>query len=101
MVPILSYLTSPSTFDAPEVLATRQLGDSIYFWNNTYYLSAGAIDPASGSIGQTEQWYSFKGPQGTFGRHVKADDGYEPVLIIDEIHAMEIDVPETVVPLIG
>jgi hypothetical protein len=87
--PILSYLTSPSTHHTPAILDTRQNGSCIYFWNDTYYDSAGAIDPAKGTIGATEQWFSYTGPVAGGGveeyeRHVKAVDGYEPVLILDE-----------------
>ena len=32
---------------------------------------------------------------GEYGRHVKAVDGYEPVLILDETFASAIEVPET------
>jgi len=61
--PILQYLTSPAAFTVPEVLATRQNESCIYFWNNTYYEFAGAIDPAKGTIGETEQWFSYLGPR--------------------------------------
>lgn len=78
----------------------RQNGSCIYFWNDTYYESAGAIDPAKGTIGATEQWYSFTGPvtgggiEG-YGRHVKAVDGYEPTLVLDESYSEAIVVPAT------
>ncbi|KAI9744929.1 MAG: hypothetical protein M1818_001855 [Claussenomyces sp. TS43310] len=101
-VPILSYLTSPSSFPSYEALATRQNGSCIYYWNNTYYEFAGAIDPAVGTIGETEQWYSYSGPRplGTgmtlrYGRHVVARDGYEPVLVEDEEYTHTIEVPRT------
>jgi len=99
-IPILSYLTSPSTYHTPAILDTRQNGSCIYFWNDTYYEGAGAIDPAQGTIGATEQWYSFSGPLpagGTeaYGRHVKAVDGYEPVLVLDESFEEAIWVPAT------
>ena len=99
-IPILAYLTSPSTYNVPEVLATRQNGSCIYFWNNTYYEFAGAIDPAIGTIGATEQWFSSLGPLteggiAAYGRHVKAIDGYEPVLILDETFEEAIAVPKT------
>lgn len=80
-------------------LNTRQNGSCIYGWNDTYYESAGAIDPAKGTTGATEQWFSFKGliggEKGEYGRHVKAVDGYEPVLVLDESFGEVIDVPET------
>ena len=102
-VPILPYLTSPSHFAVGEILQTRQNGSCIYFWNNTYYEFAGAIDPAKGTVGGTEQWFSFEGPvygegdngREEYGRHVKALDGYEPVLILDETFAGLIDIPDT------
>ncbi len=66
----------------------------MYFWNDTYYEFAGAIDPAMGTEGKTEQWFRFDGPvygnvpgeEGriVYGRHVKAVDGYEPILVVDE-----------------
>lgn len=95
----LSHLTSPNTFDVPALSTTRQNGSCIYFWNNTYYQFAGAIDPADGTIGATEQWFSFLGPLtsgelGAYGRHVKAVDGYEPVLVVDEVFEKSIEVPE-------
>jgi hypothetical protein len=99
-IPILSHLTSPSTFYVPETVATRQNGSCIYFWNDTYYEFAGAIDPAIGTTGATEQWFSYEGPiegggvEG-YGRHVKAVDGYEPVLVVDETFFEAIRVPET------
>jgi hypothetical protein len=99
-IPILSHLTSPSTFYVPETVATRQNGSCIYFWNNTYYEFAGAIDPAKGTTGATEQWFSYEGPlegggvEG-YGKHVKAVDGYEPVLVVDETFSEAIRVPET------
>lgn len=99
-IPILSYLSKPSTFSTPAVLATRQNGSCTYYWNNTYYEFAGAIDPAMGTIGETEQWFSFEGTlesggKEEYGRHVKAIDGYVPVLIEDEVFAHTIEVPET------
>lgn len=99
-IPILPYLTSPSVHHTSATLDTRQNGSCIYFWNDTYYEFAGAIDPAKGSIGATEQWFSFTGPAvdgGTerYGRHVKAVDGYEPVLVLDESYPDTIWVPET------
>ncbi|KAH9211409.1 peptide N-acetyl-beta-D-glucosaminyl asparaginase amidase A-domain-containing protein [Leptodontidium sp. 2 PMI_412] len=100
-ISILSHLTSPTIFQSPALLATRQNGSCVYFWNNTYYQFAGAIDPADGTIGATEQWFSFMGPLTSgeldaCGRHVKAVDGYEPVLVLDETFEKEIEVPETV-----
>lgn len=81
---------------------TRQNGSCIYFWNNTYYEFAGAIDPAEGTIGETEQWFSYSGPEipggkgkEVYGRHVKAVDGYEPMLVLDETFGNTIEVPET------
>jgi hypothetical protein len=99
-IPILSYLTSPLICHTPAILDTRQNGSCIYFWNDTYYESAGAIDPAKGTIGATEQWFSFTGPvteggaEG-YGRHVRAVDGYEPTLVLDESYHDVIWVPET------
>ncbi|KAH7342499.1 peptide N-acetyl-beta-D-glucosaminyl asparaginase amidase A-domain-containing protein [Rhexocercosporidium sp. MPI-PUGE-AT-0058] len=100
-ISILSHLTSPTTFQVPALLATRQNGSCIYFWNNTYYQFAGGIDPADGTIGATEQWFSFLGPLTSgevdaYGRHVRAVDGYEPILVLDETFEKDIEVPETV-----
>ncbi|TVY12620.1 Peptide-N4-(N-acetyl-beta-glucosaminyl)asparagine amidase A [Lachnellula arida] len=100
-VPILSYLTSPSIFGTPQVLATRQTGSSVYYWNDTYYEFAGAIDPAMGTSGSTEQWYSAVSKVGVYGRHVKAIDGYEPVLVVDEEFPSAIAVPDTELVGIG
>ncbi len=99
-IPILLYLTSLSTYHTPEILATRQNGSCIYFWNNTYYEFAGAIDPAMRTIGATEQWFSSVGPVAggiveAYGRHVKAVDGYKPALTLDETFGNTITVPET------
>lgn len=79
--------------------ATRQNGTSFYLWNNTYYEDAGAIDPARGSTGATEQWFSAAAlrPASTapraYGRHARAVDGYEPVLVEDVVSGEEIPVP--------
>lgn len=98
-IPILPYLTFQSRPLVPETIFTRQNGSCIYYWNNTYYESAGAIDPAIGTIGETEQWFSYSGPieEGVegYGRHVKAVDGYEPVLVLDEVSRRAIEVPAT------
>lgn len=110
---VLSQLTytSPSTaastaanttFDTP-VLQTRQNGSCFYLWNNTYYEFAGAIDPAIGTFGATDQWFSWAGyvqtPEGRdpeeYGRFVSAVDGYEPVLVVDEQVDQLMDVPPT------
>ncbi|KAN0095247.1 Peptide N-acetyl-beta-D-glucosaminyl asparaginase amidase A domain containing protein [Hyaloscypha variabilis] len=86
-IPILSYLTSPSLSPVHKILNTSQNGSSLYFWNDTYYESAGPIDPARGSNGGMEQWFEFSGggEEGVgFGRHVRALGGYEPRLVVDE-----------------
>ena len=85
----------------PNVIATRQNGTCIYFWNNTYYEFAGAIDPAKGTIGETEQWFSYSGQSGKgYARHVKAVDGYEPKIVLDETFGSAIGVPATeIVPV--
>lgn len=70
----------------------------MYHWNNTYYQFAGAIDPAMGTSGATEQWYSSFNKVGAYGRHVKAIDGYEPVLIVDEEFPSTFEVPDTELP---
>ncbi|TVY30809.1 Peptide-N4-(N-acetyl-beta-glucosaminyl)asparagine amidase A [Lachnellula hyalina] len=100
-VPILSYLTAPAIFEIPHVLATRQIGSSVYYWNDTYYEFAGAIDPAMGTSGSTEQWYSAVSKVGVYGRHVKAVDGYEPVLVVDEEFPTTLAVPDTELVGIG
>jgi hypothetical protein len=92
-ISILSHLTSPFKFHTHEVLSTRQNGTCTYFWNDTYYQFAGAIDPAEGTTGETEQWFSHVGPVGEYGRHVKAVDGYEPVLVLDETFDNAIGIP--------
>jgi hypothetical protein len=94
-VPILPYLTKSVSQILPSILATRQAGDSIYYWNNTYYQQAGAIDPAKGTVGKTEQWYSFLDSDTAYGRYVKAVDGYEPVLVVDKEFRSAISVPTT------
>lgn len=48
-----------------------------------------------GTEGETEQWYSSISKVGAYGRHVRAIDGYEPVLVVDEQFPNFIDVPET------
>lgn len=73
----------------------------MYYWNNTYYEFAGAIDPAMGTSGATEQWYSSISKVGAYGRRVKAIDGYEPVLIVDEEFPNSIAVPDTELVGIG
>jgi hypothetical protein len=94
-IPILPYLTKSVSQLFPSILATRQVGDSVYFWNNTYYQFAGAIDPAKGTVGTTEQWYSFLDSDTAYGRYVKAVDGYEPVLVVDKEFGNAISVPNT------
>lgn len=106
---VLSQLTyaSPSaatnlTMDTP-TLNTRQNGSCFYLWNNTYYEFAGAIDPAVGTLGATDQWFSWAGYVEAaggrsfeeYGRHVSAVDGYEPMLVADEQVYQLIDVPPT------
>ncbi|KAL3422344.1 peptide-n4-(n-acetyl-beta-glucosaminyl)asparagine amidase a [Phlyctema vagabunda] len=102
-MPLLAYLTTPASFAAPRVLETRQNGSCVYYWNNTYYEFAGAIDPAMGSLGATEQWYSFSSGAGSdggkpvaYGRYVLAVDGYEPDVVEDRVYDTTIDVPDTV-----
>lgn len=106
-IPLTSYLTSPLIITVPEVFSTRQNGSAIYFWNNTYYEFAGAIDPAIRTTGETEQWFSYSGSEvegglglvQEYGRHTKSSDGYEPVLVLDETYKTTITVPPTeVVP---
>lgn len=96
----LLYPTTPANIS---VTTTRQNGTSFYLWNNTYYESAGAIDPARGSTGATEQWFSAAGRVSTaagralalYGRHVRAVDGYEPVLVADDVlEGATVPVPE-------
>lgn len=106
---ILSELTYPSPAAGPTagtpLLQTRQNGSSFYLWNNTYYEDAGAIDPARGTTGATDQWFSWagfsgsaEGPEyGEYGRFVSAADGYEPVMEVYEVWSSLIDVPDTAV----
>lgn len=54
-----------------------------------------------GTSGATEQWYSSIGKVGAYGRHVKAVDGYEPVLVVDEEFPSSITVPDTELAGIG
>jgi hypothetical protein len=100
VIPILSYLSQSVSATIPALLATRQYGNSLYFWNNTYYQFAGAIDPAKGTIGTTEQWYSFKDSDTAYGRYVKSMDGYEPVLVVDKEFGTAISVPTTDLSLV-
>lgn len=105
---VLSQLTYPIQVTAvtaaeTPLLQTRQNGSSFYLWNNTYYEDAGAIDPAVGTTGGTDQWFSWAGFAGSadgrefgeYGRFVSAVDGYEPVLVSDLEGDSLIDVPET------
>lgn len=106
---VLSQLTYASPFTGPNpttntpILQTRQKGSCFYLWNNTYYEFAGAIDPAVGTVGGTEQWFSWAGyiqrAEGRelekYGRYVSAVDGYEPVLEVDDQGKQLIDVPPT------
>jgi hypothetical protein len=108
-IPIITYLTYPTVSEEDIVkqeLQTRSNGSAIYFWNNTYYEFAGAIDPAMGTTGATEQWYSYSGPAllgavgpgslGTaYGRHIETLDGYEPALVVDRTYGTTIEVPPT------
>ena len=49
-------------------------------------------------MGSTEQWFSLKGNRDeSYGRHVKAIDGFEPRLVVDEVFGRLIHVPPTVV----
>jgi hypothetical protein len=54
-----------------------------------------------GTSGETEQWYSSINNVGAYGRHVKAVDGYEPVLVLDEEFPSSITVPDTILAEIG
>lgn len=82
---------------------TRQNGSCFYLWNNTYYEEAGAIDPAIGTIGATDQWFNWKGFVETdegrelqnYSRYASAIDGYEPVLKDDATSDQDIYVPPT------
>lgn len=102
---VLSHLTYPDLTTEDPVLQTRQNGSCFYLWNDTYYQSAGAIDPALGTIGATDQWFSWAGFVATalgrqfneYGRYVSAVDGYEPVLEVDTVSDALIDVPNTTV----
>lgn len=111
---VLSHLTYASPFPATKhtldtpTLETRQNGSCFYLWNNTYYEFAGAIDPALGTIGATDQWFSWAGyveaAEGRvfeeYGRYLSAVDGFEPVLVADEQGDQLIDMPSTK-PVIG
>ena len=96
-IPILPYLTSPSSFSTNdyESLETRQNGSCVYYWNNTYYEFAGAIDPSKGSVGATEQWFSYDAEGVAYGRFLEAVDGYVPRLVKDDESGASIVVPET------
>ena len=53
-----------------------------------------------GTIGATEQWFSYAGPgddgkEEKYGRHVKAVDGYEPVLVVNDTFGTTLYVPPT------
>lgn len=62
-----------------------------------YYEGAGAIDPQAGSIGATDQWYSYSGKFGEYGRIIKAKDGLDDYqgTISDEVFGHAVPVPET------
>ncbi|KAK7746239.1 hypothetical protein SLS53_002197 [Cytospora paraplurivora] len=100
--PSSSLATNSSVVDTP-LLQTRQNGSCFYLWNNTYYEFAGAIDPAVGTVGATDQWFSWAGYVENvvgrefeeYGRYVSAVDGYEPVLEVDKQGDHLIDVPST------
>lgn len=103
----ISHLTYPTSDDANmdtdhyPAIQVRQNGSCFYIWNNTYYEDAGAIDPAQGSLGATDEWFSgetfLSTPQGRvfkqFGRYASAVDGYEPVLEEDNASDGTIAVP--------
>lgn len=63
-----------------------------------YYEDAGAIDPQAGSIGATDQWYSYAGEGMEYGRIVKARDGLDDYegIASDDAFDHTIAVPETV-----
>lgn len=107
----LLYDDSPESVPSPSspefLLSTRQNGTCFYIWNNTYYANAGAIDPAEGTYGATAQWFTWAGvvpsQQGgalglaakNYSRFARAIDGYEPVLVVDEVLDERIAVPRT------
>lgn len=103
----LLYDDSPESAPSPSspefLLSTRQNGTCFYIWNNTYYANAGAIDPAEGTYGATAQWFTWAGvvprPGGlaakNYSRFARAIDGYEPVLVMDEVLNERIAVPRT------
>jgi len=106
ILPLLTGIESypdTSTTTIP-TLVTRQNGTCIYYWNNTYYEFAGAIDPQPGSIGATDQWYSYVGFEDEnfaakgYGRILKARDGLDDYqgVVSDEVFGHGIPVPETV-----
>lgn len=80
--------------NSTEVVWNQQQGFCFFAWNDTYYEDAGAIDPAIGSFGQTNQTYTRKQfflptPEGRVYKDYEvwaaARDGYEPALDYLEI----------------
>lgn len=76
---------------------TRQNGTCVYYWNNVEYEEAGAIDPQAGSIGATDQWYSYSGQGGDYGRIITARDGLDDFegIASDRVFDKVITVPPT------
>jgi len=87
---ILSYLTG---INSAETLQTRQLGTSMYYWNETI------VEGTAADTGAMEQWFSYFGTPGfeggpkKFSRHLR--EGNDS-MILDEKAWRAIYVPSTV-----
>lgn len=87
---LLGYL---SGIKGEEEVKTRQLGESMYYWNETI------VEGTKNDTGETEQWYSYSGMPGDeiegveeCGRYLREVDGGW-VGIVEGWRT--IDVPET------
>ncbi|TVY81026.1 Peptide-N4-(N-acetyl-beta-glucosaminyl)asparagine amidase A [Lachnellula suecica] len=87
---ILSYLTGTST---EEALQTRQLGSSMYYWNETI------VEGTVADTGVTEQWLSYSGNPGfedgpkNFSRHSREVNNS---LVLDKEDWRVMAVPNTI-----
>jgi hypothetical protein len=89
-IDLLSYL---SGVKGKEEIKTRQLGESMYYWNETI------VEGTKNDTGETEQWYSYSGISGNegsgveeYGRYLREVDG---VWVGDVEGWRTIEVPET------
>jgi hypothetical protein len=86
----LSYLTG---INSAETLQTRQLGTSMYYWNETI------AEGTAADTGVTEQWFSYSGTPGfeggpkEFSRHLREVDNS---MVLGKKAWRAIEVPNTV-----